>query len=282
MMAARSASSLVPAPARPGPWSAGWLACSRTGHLPSGYLLVTFSRRAASELIRRTCQLVDPRIAKRVEAGTFHSVAHRILRRYSSSLGLPEGFTVMDQGDVVDLFALLRTPIAADRHRRFPKASTVAAVYARVISSQVSVEETVARDFPWCAEDIDGLKSIFTGLYRTEAGPAVAGLRRPSALLASCGQGSERRPCPCFDVRPRAGRRVPGHQHRSSRCPSGTPLVGRAGSPSSGTMLRRSTRFGRPRSATFWTFLNTSPAPPPSRWSTTTGPPDPSSNWPMP
>jgi DNA helicase-2/ATP-dependent DNA helicase PcrA len=105
---------------------------------------------------------VDPRIARRVEAGTFHSVAHRILRRYSSSLGLPEGFTVMDQGDIGDLFALLRTPIAADRHRRFPKTSTVAAVYARVVSSQVSVDETVARDFPWCAEDIDGLKSIFT------------------------------------------------------------------------------------------------------------------------
>ena len=133
------------------------------GVLPERVLLVTFSRRAASELIRRAGQLVEPRMAKRVEAGTFHSIAHRILRRYSSSLGLPEGFTVMDQGDVVDLFALLRTPIAADRHRRFPKASTVAAVYARVVSSQLSVEETVAHDFPWCAEDIDGLKSIFTG-----------------------------------------------------------------------------------------------------------------------
>jgi DNA helicase-2/ATP-dependent DNA helicase PcrA len=129
---------------------------------PERVLLVTFSRRAASELIRRAGQLVDPRTARRVEAGTFHSVAHRILRRYSSSLGLPEGFTVMDPGDVGDLFALLRTPIAADRHRRFPKTSTVVAVYSRVVSSQVSVDETVVRDFPWCSEDIDGLKSIFT------------------------------------------------------------------------------------------------------------------------
>ncbi len=128
---------------------------------PERILLVTFSRRAASELIRRAGQLVDPRVARRVEAGTFHSVAHRILHRHRSSLGLPEGFTVMDPGDVGDLFALLRTPIAADRHRRFPKTSTVAALYARVVSSQVSVDETVARDFPWCSEDIDGLKSIF-------------------------------------------------------------------------------------------------------------------------
>jgi DNA helicase-2/ATP-dependent DNA helicase PcrA len=128
---------------------------------PERVLLVTFSRRAASELIRRTGQLVDPRMARRVEAGTFHSVAHRILRRHRSSLGLPEGFTVMDPGDVRDLFALLRAPIAADRHRRFPKTSTVVALYARVVSSQVSVVDTVARDFPWCSEDIDGLTSIF-------------------------------------------------------------------------------------------------------------------------
>ncbi len=131
------------------------------GTPPERVLLVTFSRRAASELIRRAGQLVDPRVARRVEAGTFHAVAHRILHRHRASLGLPDGFTVMDPGDVGDLLALLRTPIAADRHRRFPKTSTVAAVYARVVSSQVSVDETVARDFPWCAEDIDGLKAIF-------------------------------------------------------------------------------------------------------------------------
>ncbi len=129
---------------------------------PERILLVTFSRRAASELVRRTGHLVDPKMARRVEAGTFHSVAHRILRRHRASLGLPEGFTVMDQGDVRDLFALLRAPVAADRQRRFPQTSTVAAVYSRVVSSQVSVEETVTGVFPWCSEDVDGLKVIFT------------------------------------------------------------------------------------------------------------------------
>lgn len=128
---------------------------------PERVLLVTFSRRAASELVRRTGRLIDPKLASRVEAGTFHSVAHRILRRYRASLGLPEGFTVMDRSDARDLLGLLRAPVAADRRRRFPQTSTIAAVYARVVSSQMSVEETVTRVFPWCAEDIDGLKGIF-------------------------------------------------------------------------------------------------------------------------
>ncbi len=129
---------------------------------PERILLVTFSRRAAAELVRRTGHLVGMDTAKRVEAGTFHSVAHRILRRYRASLGLGEGFTVMDQGDAHDLFALLRSPIAADRKRRFPQTSTVAAVYSRVVSSQMSVEATVAQVFPWCTEDIEGLRVIFT------------------------------------------------------------------------------------------------------------------------
>ena len=132
------------------------------GAPPERILLVTFSRRAASELVRRAGHLVGMDTAKRVEAGTFHSVAHRILRRYRASLGLGEGFTVMDQGDAHDLFALLRTPLAADRKRRFPQTSTIAAVYSRVVSSQTSVEATVAEVFPWCKEDLEGLRLIFT------------------------------------------------------------------------------------------------------------------------
>ncbi len=132
------------------------------GAPPERILLVTFSRRAAAELIRRTSHMVDPRVARRVEAGTFHSVAHRVLRRYRASLGLPDGFTVMDQGDARDLLALVRSPVAAARKRRFPQTATVATVYSRVVSTQVGVEETVTQAFPWCAEDVDGLKEIFS------------------------------------------------------------------------------------------------------------------------
>jgi DNA helicase II / ATP-dependent DNA helicase PcrA len=132
------------------------------GVAPERILLVTFSRRAAAELVRRVGHVTDPKVARRVEAGTFHSVAHRILRRYQVPLGLTDGFTVLDQADSRDLFAMIRTPVAASVRRRFPKTETVAAVYFRVVSSQVGVEETVLKSFPWCAEDIDGLREIFS------------------------------------------------------------------------------------------------------------------------
>jgi DNA helicase-2/ATP-dependent DNA helicase PcrA len=132
------------------------------GVAPERILLVTFSRRAAAELVRRVGHVTDPTVARRVEAGTFHSVAHRVLRRYHEPLGLAGGFSVLDQADSRDLFSLVRTPVAEKARRRFPKTETVAAVYSRVVSSQVGVEETVLKSFPWCGDDIDGLREIFS------------------------------------------------------------------------------------------------------------------------
>ncbi len=132
------------------------------GVAPERILLVTFSRRAAAELIRRAGQIADPASARRVEAGTFHSVAHRVLRRYRAALGLAEGFSVLDPGDVRDLIGLVRSPIAASARHRFPRTETVTAIYSRVVSSQVTLEDTVLRTFPWCADDIEGLRAIFS------------------------------------------------------------------------------------------------------------------------
>jgi DNA helicase-2/ATP-dependent DNA helicase PcrA len=132
------------------------------GVAPERILLVTFSRRAAAEMIRRAGQIADPASARRVEAGTFHSVAHRVLRRYRPALGLAEGFSVLDPGDVRDLIGLVRTPVAASVGRRFPRTETVTAIYSRVVSSQVRLEDTVLRVFPWCADDLEGLSAIFS------------------------------------------------------------------------------------------------------------------------
>lgn len=130
---------------------------------PERVLLVTFSRRAAAELTNRAGHLTDPLVAGRVVAGTFHSVAHRILTRFGTGLGLAEQCSVLGPGDARDLVALVRAPVAAASSRRFPRTETVEAVYGRTVSSQTPLEETVARHFPWCLDDVEGLRTIFTG-----------------------------------------------------------------------------------------------------------------------
>ncbi len=129
---------------------------------PERVLLVTFSRRAAAELTNRVGHLTDPLVAGRVVAGTFHSVAHRVLARFGTGLGLAERFSVLGPGDARDLFALVRAPVAAASSRRFPRTETVEAAYGRTVSAQVPLEETVARWFPWCLDDVDGLRTVFT------------------------------------------------------------------------------------------------------------------------
>jgi len=131
------------------------------GTQPERVLLVTFSRRAAAELVRRAGQLVGPGPAGRLQAGTFHSVAHQVLRRHGTALGMGEAWSVLGGGDAADLWALVRGPVAEGHGRRFPRTETVAAIYSRVVSTQVPLDQTVARHFPWCSEDLDGLAEVF-------------------------------------------------------------------------------------------------------------------------
>lgn len=131
------------------------------GTPPERVLLVTFSRRAAAELVRRVGLLVEPGLAGRVEAGTFHSVAHQVLRRHGEALGMAGAWSVLGPGDARDLWALVRGPVAEGHGRRFPRTETVAAIYSRVVSTQVPLDQTVARYFPWCSGDVAGLSEVF-------------------------------------------------------------------------------------------------------------------------
>src|ERR1043166_9322314 len=64
-----------------------------TGVRPERILLLTFSRRAAREMLTRAGQMAENDCARRVCGGTFHVVANRLLRQHGSAVGLRQGFT---------------------------------------------------------------------------------------------------------------------------------------------------------------------------------------------
>ena len=124
-------------------------------------MLLTFTRRASAEMLRRASGLTADRTIASVWGGTFHSIANRLLREFGESLGLVPGFTVLDQGDVADLFGIVRTESgAAVGRKRFPQKVTIASIYSRVINAQVAVADTVEERFPWCLDHIDAIKDI--------------------------------------------------------------------------------------------------------------------------
>ena len=134
------------------------------GVAPERILLLTFSRRAAREMLARAGQLAEAEGARRVWGGTFHAVANRLLRQYGAAVGLRSGFTVLDQGDNADLLALVRHDLGlGEKGTRFPKKDTLAAIYSRTVNSQEKLVDVVERNFPWCRRDLDGIKAVFAG-----------------------------------------------------------------------------------------------------------------------
>jgi len=138
---------------------------------PRRILLLTFSRRAAQEMTRRTQRIVER--ARRLVgqaggsgdlqwAGTFHGIANRLLRLHAGSLFLDPSFTVLDRSDAADLMNLQRGELGlARRTSRFPKKATCLAIYSHAANSRSSLEETLARAFPWCETWAEDLKCLF-------------------------------------------------------------------------------------------------------------------------
>jgi DNA helicase-2/ATP-dependent DNA helicase PcrA len=128
---------------------------------PERILLLTFTRRAAAEMLSRAERLVGSAGA-RVHGGTFHSVGHRLLRQFGPSAGLPGDFTIMDQGDAEDLMQLARGAMGfAKTSKRFPKKETLHWLYSRHINTELPLDELLHRDTPHFLEYEEQITSLF-------------------------------------------------------------------------------------------------------------------------
>jgi ATP-dependent DNA helicase UvrD/PcrA len=127
-------------------------------------VLLSFTRRAAREMVERACALVARTVpgAGRVLGGTFHSLAHRMVRLHASSLGLGPGFGVLDGADAADLLDYIRQERGhASAPRRFPRAQTLLDIYSRTVNAQRPLAGVLAESFPWCEEHREALGGIF-------------------------------------------------------------------------------------------------------------------------
>jgi DNA helicase-2/ATP-dependent DNA helicase PcrA len=129
---------------------------------PGRILLLTFTRRAAAEMLRRAGQIVGETNAAGVWGGTFHGVANRLLRIHARQLGLNERFVVLDQGDAQDLLHLIRTDLDLHRsHTRFPQKGTLLAIYSACVNTGAPLERMLPERFPWCVECQSDIQRVF-------------------------------------------------------------------------------------------------------------------------
>jgi len=132
------------------------------GVRPDRILLLTFTRRAAREMLSRAERLTGERSVGRVWGGTFHSVGNRLLRLHGRALGLGPDFTVIDRTDSADLMDLIRGDLGlGTTERRFPRKDTLADIYSRTVNAGAKLRDVLADDYPWCADDLVGIRRIF-------------------------------------------------------------------------------------------------------------------------
>ena len=140
------------------------------GANPRRILLMTFSRRAASEMARRV-----ERICKQVLgansgvltdalawSGTFHGIGARLLRIYAEQIGLNVDFTIHDREDSADLMNLARHELGFSKtENRFPTKGTCLSIYSRAVNSQAPLNEILRHHYPWVAAWEEQLKQLF-------------------------------------------------------------------------------------------------------------------------
>jgi DNA helicase-2/ATP-dependent DNA helicase PcrA len=132
-----------------------------SGVTPGQILLLTFTRKAAEEMLRRASGLVGGSCAQ-VAGGTFHSFAHQVLRRYASEVGLAPSFTILDRGDSEDVIGLVRGELALDRkERRFPRKQTLGEIFSMAVNKGTTVVDLVETEYPHLAEEMEDLLKVY-------------------------------------------------------------------------------------------------------------------------
>ncbi len=126
----------------------------RTAHLvhqgtpPERVLLLTFTNKAAREMIDRVARLV-PGEARRIWAGTFHAIANRVLRQHADRLGYGTNYGILDPQEARDLMEVVVTDTVPDlTARRFPKREVLLSILSSAVNTDRTLQRVVEADHP--------------------------------------------------------------------------------------------------------------------------------------
>ncbi len=118
-----------------------------SGIPPEAVLLLTFTRKAAQEMLNRASGLSDARCSF-VSGGTFHSLAHRVLRIHSELLGYSNTFTILDRSDMEEVIRSLIPGLGIPEGApRFPKPRTLANILSKAANIQQPISDFIIKEY---------------------------------------------------------------------------------------------------------------------------------------
>lgn len=136
-----------------------------SGIPPESILLLTFTRKASGEMLERASDLADER-CRNVAGGTFHSLAHRVLRSNAHLLGFGSSFTILDRQDMEEIVKAMVKEIQSEGSiTRFPKKGTITSIISKAANLEKSVDWIVTEEFNQFLEHAPKITKI-SELYR--------------------------------------------------------------------------------------------------------------------
>lgn len=138
------------------------------GIKPENILLLTFTKKAAAEMLSRATLVLDDRCEK-VAGGTFHSFANIILRKYSKFLKLKSNFTILDKSDCEDIINHITGQMFPKKEKRFPKKSTILEIYSKSVNKETPTKQIIEEEFPqfaYCEDKIIEVHKAYVGYKR--------------------------------------------------------------------------------------------------------------------
>lgn len=135
---------------------------------PKNILLLTFTKKAAQEMLSRAAIVLDSR-CEQVAGGTFHSFANIILRKYSALLELQNNFTITDRADSEDIVNHIRSNTIGKQEKRFPKKGTILDIYSKAVNKNIPSDEIILseyKQFEHCIEKINEIIREYTAYKR--------------------------------------------------------------------------------------------------------------------
>lgn len=127
---------------------------------PGAILLLTFTRKASSEMLSRAVKILDSR-CERVSGGTFHSFSNSMLRKYASILGFDNKYTILDRVDAESLMGMLRKEFElGSKHRSFPRKRTLANIFSRAVNKVIPIEEVIYNDYPHFQQYLEDILNL--------------------------------------------------------------------------------------------------------------------------
>ncbi|MBL0714953.1 MAG: ATP-dependent helicase [Desulfosarcina sp.] len=130
------------------------------GVAPGSILLLTFTRKAADEMLKRASRLLDSR-CRQIAGGTFHSFAYTVLKRFAPQVGYPNSFTIIDRPDAESLIGmLLKSHLSGPRRSSFARKKTLLDIFSKTANKNLALEDIIDGEYPHFRPDTDEIHML--------------------------------------------------------------------------------------------------------------------------